>query len=62
MSLNAQRLIASEMGLGSMVEVKSSLFRPVHCQEGGGENEAPRIQDDQHIKVVSFYNEIKWMH
>jgi tRNA threonylcarbamoyladenosine modification (KEOPS) complex Cgi121 subunit len=37
MSFNAQQLIASEMGLGSMVKVKQSLFRPVHSQRVAGE-------------------------
>jgi hypothetical protein len=36
-SLNPHRLIASEMGLGSKVKVKQSLFRPVHSQRVAGQ-------------------------
>jgi len=51
MSLNAHRLIASEMELGSMVKGKQS-FLDLFTPTGWWEKEASRIQDNRHIKVV----------
>ena len=53
-SLNAHRLIASEMGLGSKVKLKKSLFRTVHFQRVAGERRSQNSRQSAHqsFKVV----------